>query len=316
MVSSAPSTVTRMSLVSLILALALEQLRPFDRKLLAVPVASLGDFLEQHFNAGEPKHGVIAWCLAVLPLALAGWAIYAAAVWVNPLLGIVVNVAVLYATMGFRQSSHHFTAMQKALRDGDLDRARAVLSHWAGAAHPSLTSSEVSRLAIEGALVGAHRNVFGVMFWFVVLPGPSGAIAYRVAELVAEHWNVTRRDLGAFGEFSRRAFAALDWLPVRMTALAFATVGDFEDAVYCWRTQAARWADPLAGIVIASGAGALGVRLGMPIARDGVLVDRPEMGTGDDADTAFLDSAVGLIWRALVLLLVLLGLVTLARVVG
>jgi adenosylcobinamide-phosphate synthase len=174
----------------------------------------------------------------------------------------------------------------------------------------------VARLAIEGALVGAHRNVFGVMFWFVVLPGPSGAIAYRVAELVAERWNVTRKDLGSFGDFARRAFAALDWLPVRITALAFAVVGDFEDAVYCWRTQAARWADPLAGIVIASGAGALGVRLGMPIARDGVLEDRPEMGTGDDADTAFLDSTVGLIWRVLVLWLVLLGLVTLARLVG
>jgi adenosylcobinamide-phosphate synthase len=206
--------------------------------------------------------------------------------------------------------------MQKALREGDLDRARAVLSQWSGAAHPSLTSSEVARLAIEGALVGAHRNVFGVMFWFVVLPGPSGAIAYRVAELVAEHWNVARTDLGRFGAFARRAFAAIDWLPVRITALAFAIVGDFEDAVYCWRTQAARWADPLAGIVIASGAGALGVRLGMPIAREGILVDRPEMGTGDDADTAFLDSAVGLIWRALVLWLVLLGLVTLARIVG
>ncbi|MBS1216032.1 MAG: adenosylcobinamide-phosphate synthase, partial [Proteobacteria bacterium] len=228
----------------------------------------------------------------------------------------VVNVAVLYATMGFRQSSHYFTGMQKALRDGDLDRARAVLSQWRGTAHPSLTSSEVARLAIEGALMGSHRNVFGVMFWFVVLPGPSGAIAYRVAELVAEHWNVTRRDLGNFGDFSKRAFTALDWLPVRITALAFAIVGDFEDAVYCWRTQAARWADPLAGIVIASGAGALGVRLGMPVARDGVLEDRPEMGTGDDADTAFLDSTVGLIWRALVLWLVLLGLVTLASVVG
>jgi adenosylcobinamide-phosphate synthase len=316
MVSSSPSTVTRMTLVSLIIALALEQLRPFDRKLLSAPVAALADFLEQHFNAGEPKHGVIAWCLAVIPLSVAGWAVYAAAVWMNPLLGVVVNVAVLYATMGFRQSSHYFTGMQKALRDGDLDRARAVLSQWCGTAHPSLTSSEVARLAIEGALMGSHRNVFGVMFWFVVLPGPSGAIAYRVAELVAEHWNVTRKDLGTFGDFSKRAFAALDWLPVRITALAFAIVGDFEDAVYCWRTQAARWADPLAGIVIASGAGALGVRLGMPVARDGVLEDRPEMGTGDDADTAFLDSTVGLIWRALVLWLVLLGLVTLASVVG
>ncbi|MCX7893119.1 MAG: CobD/CbiB family protein [Burkholderiales bacterium] len=305
-----------MSLVSLILALALEQLRPFDRRLVSTPLAAYADFLERHFNAGELQHGAIAWCLAVVPLAAAGWGLYAAAVWLNPLLGVVVNVAVLYATMGFRQSSHFFTGMQRALREGDVDRARAILSQWRGGAYPSLSPSEVARLAIEDALVVSHRNVFGVIFWFMILPGPAGAIAYRAAERVAEHWNVTRTDLGEFGAFARRAFELMDWLPVRLTALSFAIVGDFEDAVYCWRTQAARWADALAGIVIASGAGALGVRLGMPVARDGVVEDRPEMGTGDDADTAFLDSTVGLVWRALVLWLLLIGLIALARAVG
>ena len=41
-------------------------------------------------------------------------------------------------------------------------------------------------------------------------------------------------------------------------------LGDFEDALYCWRTQAGQWPDRNAGIVLASGDGALGVRLGLP----------------------------------------------------
>ena len=99
---------------------------------------------------------------------------------------------------------------------------------------------------------------------------------------------------------------------MRLTAAAFAVVGDFEDAVYCWRTQARDWSDPDAGVVLAAGAGALGVRLGMPLtAIEGVEV-RPELGLGEQADSPTLDSVVGLVWRALVLWLFVLLLLTLA----
>ena len=105
-----------------------------------------------------------------------------------------------------------------------------------------------------------------------------------------------------------------------MTAAGFAIVGNFEDAIYCWRTQAAKWPDTGygagIGIVLASGAGALGVRLGMPFVEAGEIADRAELGTGDDADVDFMQSAVGLVWRALVLWLLLLLLLGLASLVG
>ena len=85
-----------------------------------------------------------------------------------------------------------------------------------------------------------------------------------------------------------------------MTALCFAIVGDFEDAIYCWRTQAKLWADESSGILLSSGAGALGVRLGMPVYESGEVTERPELGLGDDADVDFMQSTVGLVWRALV----------------
>ena len=90
-------------------------------------------------------------------------------------------------------------------------------------------------------------------------------------------------------------------------------VGDFEDAAYCWRTQAEKWPDPSLGVVLASGAGAMGVRLGMPFLSELSPVDRPELGVGDDADVGFLDSTVGLVWRALVVILFILLLVAIAR---
>jgi adenosylcobinamide-phosphate synthase len=70
------------------------------------------------------------------------------------------------------------------------------------------------------------------------------------------------------------------------------------------------------GIILASGAGALGVRLGMPVVESGEVADRAELGTGDEADVDFMQSAVGLVWRAIVLWVVLLLLLGLASLVG
>ena len=132
--------------------------------------------------------------------------------------------------------------------------------------------------------------------WYVLLPGPSGAILYRLAYFLSRRWG----GQGNFGRFAVKAFALLEWPAVRLTAVSFAIVGDFEDAVYCWRTQASAWKDKAAGIVLASGAGALGVRLGMPLQEIEGVEPRPELGLGESAEAPFLDSAVGLLWRALV----------------
>ena len=45
------------------------------------------------------------------------------------------------------------------------------------------------RQAIEHGLLLSQRHVFGVFFWFVVLPGPIGAVVYRLAEHVSRAWN-------------------------------------------------------------------------------------------------------------------------------
>jgi len=58
--------------------------------------------------------------------------------------------------------------------------------------------------------------------------------------------------------------------------------------------------------VLASGAGALGIQLGGPHPdADGALETRPEIGIGDAVEAEVLPSAVGLVWRALVLWLLL-----------
>lgn len=305
-----------MSLLSLIFALLIEQLRPLNpQRWVVTPLARLAGWVESRLNAGDYRHGVLAWCVITIPLVLLAGGVFVLLASMNPLLGLAWNVAVLYVTMGFRQVSHFFTDIHVALRLGELERARSILAEWRGRSAAGLGSSDVARLAIEEALVASHRNVFAVIFWFVVLPGPCGAVLYRLAEQLARIWRADAHGV-PFAAFAERAFILIDWLPQRVTAICFAIVGDFEDAVYCWRTQATRWATHGAGIILASGAGALGVRLGMPVVESGEVTERPDLGLGEEADVDFMQSTIGLVWRALVVWLLILLLVGVASWIG
>ena len=307
-----------LSFLSLLAALLLEQMRPlrlsnplhqaFERYVTA---------LERHFNAGQHRHGVVAWLLAVAPPVIVAVLVAHALHAVNPLLAWGWNIAVLYLTMGFRQFSHYFRGIIQALRESDNDQARDLLARWCGESAPESTPAEIARAAIELAFLHSHRHVFGPIAAFVVL-GPGGAMLYRTAAILSERWGGRREpEFGEFGQFARRFFFWLDWVPARLTAASFAIVGNFEDAVYCWRTQAAG-ASVDDALLLASGGGAIGVRLGNSSAphEDGDVQFRPELGLGDEADTDDMQSAVGLLWRALVLWVFLIFIVTVAHSLG
>lgn len=307
-----------MTFLSLLCVLVLEQVRATPAAQVFATLAAYARFLERHFNGGEVRHGMIAWIAGVGAPALLTFVGHSLLAALSVFLAFGFDVLVLYFLLGFRQFSHYFTDIQLALRMGEIGRARHLLAEWRGQSDERLGPAAIAQLTIEQGVISSHRHVFAPLFWFLVL-GPAGAVLYRLALTMAESWQVNApvpEAQAPFGVFARRAFAVLDWLPVRMTAVTFAIVGDFEDAVYCWRTQAAQWPDPAAGILLASGAGALGVRLGQPLPIEGEAVTRPGLGLGDDADVEHLQSAIGLVWRALVLCMSLLALLTLAYWVG
>jgi adenosylcobinamide-phosphate synthase len=301
---------------SLLAALLLDQFKPLSS---SNPVTSAfaryAAQLENWLNAGESSHGIIAWILAIVPLALIAFGVYSVLYAVHPILGWLWNVAVLYLTMGFRQFSSPFTAISKNLQEKNVDAARVQLTGWLGDSAAEFNDSEIARVAIERGLVLSHRYVFGPMFWFVVTPGPVGPLVYRAAWMLSDQWASSRLN-AEFSGFASRAFEAIDWIAVRLTAISFAIVGDFEDAVYCWREQARGWFQTSQGILLASGGGALGVKLGDVLHQYGTLSYRPELGIGEDADADFLQSAVGLVWRALLLWLALILLMTIAYFAG
>ena len=309
--------------------MALEQWRAFDwRAGVERTFVRYVRYLERKLNGGTRQHGMIAAVAAVAPPVVVSALAFWLADTVHPALGMVVNVVVLYCLMGFRRFSHALSAIVTALTANDIPTARRALAAWRGGSSTTdLSSAEVARLSIERGLVDAYRKVFGVIFWFAVLPGPAGAVLYRAAVLLAEEWrgpvpgvepSPLVQSRAEFGMPARALLQALDWLPVRLTALSFAIVGDFEDAVACWRTQASRWAAQeggmTIGVLLAAGGGALGVQLGglLPTLSGDPDV-RPDLGIGEPVEPDVLPSAIGLVWRALVLWLLVILLVTLAN---
>lgn len=305
-----------MTFFSILAALALEQIWALGWR---NPVFRLfgryANTLGRTLNAGEYRHGVLAWLVAVLPFVLLAWLVYYGAGTIHVVLAWVVNVLVLYLTMGFRQFSHAFTAINEALESGDLAEARRVLESWTRQPCSELTADEVARVAIEQGVIDSYRHVFATIFWFALLPGPVGAILYRMAALLDKRWGMRHRRFNeAFGGFASQMMAVLDYVPQYLTAMSFAIMGNFEDATYCWRSQARTWVQDRYGVLLASAAGALGVRLGESLHRDHTVVFRPELGVGERVDPQHLQNAVALLWRSVVFWMLMILMVSAAQV--
>jgi adenosylcobinamide-phosphate synthase len=293
----------------------------------------------RNFDAGRDHHAWVVWGItAVFPAVVVG-ALHVALAQLSFLLALAWDMAVLYLTLGFRQFSHYFTDIRDALDRGDEAEARRLLAQWRHLDASELPRTELLRHVIEHSLLAAHRHVFGVFFWFVLLStlglGPAGAVLYRMAEFASRYWAFRSRTVGApinerLMHLSQRLFTLLDHVPARLTAFGFAVVGNFEQAVNGWRRDAELWKHANEGIILAAAAGAVGVQLGGSAA-PGVTPDRSktfEAGASPDAvgaegstpglppELGHLRSVVGLVWRSVVLWMLLLALLSLANLVG
>lgn len=319
-----------MTFLSILCALLIEQLKPLRAdNMIYAEIKSFAMRIERWFNAGDATHGRLGWVLMMAALMVPTAAIY----WILMHYELIFaafawNVLIVYLTLGFRHYSHYFTSIQLALNSGDEATARSLLAEWARIDTVGMESSEIIRIAVEKSLITTHRNVFGVFFWFLMPLGPAGAVMYRVSEYLARAWNEPEHMRNeAFGQFAARAFYWIDWAPVRLTAVAFAVVGNFEDAIYAWRNFAHRWTDEALGIILSAGGGAMGVRLGSPnenaaklLPLDAALVDSSDADDdilpGEEPNLRALQSTVGLVWRALLLWMMLLLLASSAAWLG
>lgn len=329
----------RMSFIAILVALLLEQARPVAR---GNPIhgflRSWVRWSARSFDAGRPQQAAVAWAVATLlpstVVFVIHWLLIHFAGW---LFAVVWSVGVLYVTLGFRQFSHHFTGIRNALDDGDEERARRLLAEWRQLDVAELPSADIAGQVIGYSVIAAHRHVFGVIAWFSILAacglGPAGAVFYRLCEFVPRYWShkslVALQPVSiAARDTAQQAWRWVDWLPARLTAVGFAVVGSFEEAIESWRNYEQRGADSNDGVILSATAGALNLRIGPLWDGSAQSVDQPSDPSGDPqpptqgnsaalpAQVGHLRTVVGLVWRTVLMWMILLFLLSLARLLG
>ena len=260
-------------------------------------------------NAAERGYfgGVIAVLTAVAPPVLALWALdqYTR---IAPLLAI----GILYLVIGHRSLHEHAIAVERALRRGDLTEARRRVGAIVSRDTSDMDDRRIAGATVESLLENGNDALFGALFWFL-LTGATGALAYRLVNTLDAMWGYRTERYRQFGWAAARLDDLMNFLPARLTAFSYAVVGHAGAALRCWRLQAPAWDSPNAGPVMASGAGALQIRLGGEAVYHGRWHERSTLGEGRPADIGDISRARRLVLRALLLWIGVVALIGLWR---
>jgi adenosylcobinamide-phosphate synthase len=211
---------------------------------------------------------------------------------------------VLAATLGLAQRSlhDHVAAVAKALEAKDLPAARTAVGMIVGRDTAALDVSGVAAAAIESLAESFNDGIVAPAFWLALagLPGLYAYKAVNTADSLIGHREPRWKD---FGWAAARTDDVMNLAPARLAGVLIAAAGGGG-----WKIMlrdARHHASPNAGWPEAAMAGALGVRLGGPVAYEGVMTDRPVFGQGPTPDAVDLRRALkiyiracGLLWAA------------------
>jgi AmpE protein len=189
-------------------------------------------------------------------------------------------------------------ACMNALSQGDAPSAAEKLKTTFGVDNTEPEKS-LSQQLINNIFIAANGRIFAIVFWFMVL-GPVGAVLYRVMALASS--SATTPNAAAVKhetspdvlQSARSVEAVLDWVPVRIFSCIFALGGHFAQVFACWRKQPMFSLNNNEALLTACGAAALGNE------EANVL-----------EDNASTMNAIGLLDRALVIVLAIVAVIVL-----
>ena len=270
------------------------------------PVAGFGALAQRAESvayAPTRVRGAAYTALLVGSAALAGELAARAAARAGASRGLVLG-AVTWAALGGGSLTRAADRLAAQLAAGDLDAARATLPWLCGRDSGDLDAGALVRATVESVAENTSDAVVGALLWGA-LAGPGGVVGYRAAntlDAMIGHRSERYRD---FGWTAARLDDLVNWpaarLTAALTALCAPVVGGTPAATWrVVRRDGPAHPSPNAGRAEAAFAGALGVRLGGPLAYGGVAEVRPSMGdgpapgTGDVRRAKRLSVAVGI----------------------
>src|SRR5215216_295718 len=192
----------------------------------------------------------------------------------------VFSALLISTALSMRGLAEAASAVERELREGNLERARASAAEMVGRDTADLPASEVARAAVESVAENTSDGVVAPMLYGLVFGAP-GALAYRAVNTLDSMVGYRRDPYEELGWASARLDDLANFAPARITALMAAAVsGRPLRTLETARRYGPLTASPNAGWAEAAFAGALGLRLGGSNTYGGVVREGPILGDG------------------------------------
>ena len=270
-----------------------------------VGFGNIANALEKHLNNQVFFRGVIAWVITVIPITLM---VYSLDQWLG---GLWLSVIAGWLAIGWKSLRQHGLAVAHAFKNNDLREARLRTAYLVSRDTAALDETALSKATIESLLENGSDAIVAPLFWLALFGAP-GVIFYRLCNTLDAMWGYRHSRFEQFGKFTAIMDDILNYIPARITALLYLIFGHSQSAWQAWQTQGILWYSPNAGIVMASGAGALGLSLGGDAVYQGEVKHRLCLGAGHQPLAKDIDHAIRLVDKSIVALLslplILLGL--------
>jgi adenosylcobinamide-phosphate synthase len=253
--------------------------------------------IEQRFNGGKRIHGVSAVLLATAPILVGVLLARYILGEISWFLEFVFDVMVLYFCLDIYRLGKTGDEISHALTAGDTQLANEQLRDLTGKGATELTEAGIAYATVEAVLKQGNALIISPLFWFILL-GPFGAVAQRLASVLDMLWGHRYERFVEFGWAAARLDDLIGWIPARITAISYAVMGSFEDAVHCWRRRVGVWSDINSGPLLASGFGAMHMQ-SCEMAAEETEYEERAVGMTVVPDAGHVQRVVALVWRVL-----------------
>ncbi|GFP21167.1 adenosylcobinamide-phosphate synthase [Candidatus Hakubella thermalkaliphila] len=205
--------------------------------------------------------------LGILSIAwAAAWSIVKISYLLNPFLGYLVSVGIIFTTLAGKNLAARGLAIRKAILRGDLERAREIVSQIVGRDTKNLDFEDLIRATVESIAENTVDGIVAPLFYAFVGGAPL-AMAYRAINTLDSMVGYKKEPYLHFGWASARMDDVANYIPARLNMLfiSLAALCLGMDGRRAWRTarrDGRKHASPNSGLSEAAMAGALGVQLG------------------------------------------------------
>lgn len=205
-----------------------------------------------------------------------------AAYFFNYYFGVVISIIIIYTSLSVKDLGVESLAVFDALKGGDIDKARILLSKIVGRDTAGLDEREITRAAVETVAENIVDGIISPLF-YAFLGGAPLAMAYKAINTLDSMIGYKNKKYINFGWAAAKIDDMANFIPARLSVI-FMVMASWiagDDPIKAWNIamrDGRKNPSPNSGLPEAAIAGAFGVRLGGVNYYNSIAVQKPQIG--------------------------------------